>query len=638
MRFVQAIAARIGARLLRSQNEEALRASETRFQALTEHSSDIITVLDPDGRLLYCSLSARIFGYEPGELLGRSTFDYIHPDDRARVGRAFGRALRGDTVGLVEEFRFRHTDGSWRTLEAVISNLLDVPAVRGLVVNSRDITERRRAEEALRDSETRFRALIENCMDVVVVLDAEGRITYRSPSVVLLGYQPQELLGRVIFDYVHPDDRLRARQSFARAFQGDVIGLREECRFRHKDGSWRTFETVVTNMLAEPSVAGLVINARDITERVRADARLRAQERQLQAIVGSVNDVVLELDGDGRYLNVWASDESELARPRAELLDRTIEEVLGVDVAARFTKPLRRVLVTGVPERIEYPLALADGEHWFLGRLTRLPGIDGGPDTICMGITDITERKQAEEALRESEAELARSNRDLEQFAYVASHDLQEPLRMVTSYVQLLARRYKGKLDSDADEFIVFAMDGAIRMWRLINDLLAYSRVRTEGSEIESTNCEAVLRQALDNLKTSMEENGAVVTHDGLPTVFANSPQLIQLFQNLIGNAIKFRGSEPPRIHVSASRNGNGWTFAVRDNGIGIAPEYAKRIFILFQRLHSREKYSGTGIGLAICQKIVERHGGHIWVESELGKGATFYFTLPASERDSAFS
>ena len=251
---------------------------------------------------------------------------------------------------------------------------------------------------------------------------------------------------------------------------------------------------------------------------------------------------------------------------------------------------------------------------------------------------EISERRRAEEALRKKSEELARSNRDLEQFAYVASHDLQEPLRMVTSYVQLLARRYKGKLDADADEFIVFAMDGAMRMWRLINDLLAYSRVRTESSELESTDCEAVLRQSLDNLKMAMEENGAVVTHEALPTVTANSPQLMQLFQNLIGNAIKFRGSEPPHIHISASRNGNGWTFAVSDNGIGIAPEYAKRIFILFQRLHSRDKYSGTGIGLAICQKIVERHGGYIWVESELGKGATFYFTLPANEEDSAFA
>jgi len=250
---------------------------------------------------------------------------------------------------------------------------------------------------------------------------------------------------------------------------------------------------------------------------------------------------------------------------------------------------------------------------------------------------EIGERRRAEEALEKKTQELARSNRDLEQFAYVASHDLQEPLRMVTSYVQLLARRYKGKLDSDADEFIVFAMDGAIRMWRLINDLLAYSRVSTESRELESTDCEAVLNESLDNLKVAIEENGAVVTHDSLPTVMADNPQLVQLFQNLIGNAIKFRGSEPPHVHLSASRNGDRWTFSVRDNGIGIAPEYARRIFILFQRLHSREKYAGTGIGLAICQKIVERHGGDIWVESELGRGATFYFTLPERKGNSAF-
>jgi light-regulated signal transduction histidine kinase (bacteriophytochrome) len=206
---------------------------------------------------------------------------------------------------------------------------------------------------------------------------------------------------------------------------------------------------------------------------------------------------------------------------------------------------------------------------------------------------------------------------------------------MVTSYVQLLARRYKGKLDSDADDFIRFAEDGAARMWRLINDLLTYSRVGTQGKEREPTDCETALQQSLKNLKVAIEENGVIVTRDPLPTVMADGPQLIQLFQNLIGNAIKFRGNEPPRVHVSASRNGESWIFSVRDNGIGIAPEYAKRIFVIFQRLHSRDKYDGTGIGLAICQKIVERHGGDIWVESELGKGANFYFTLPAGKVES---
>jgi len=251
---------------------------------------------------------------------------------------------------------------------------------------------------------------------------------------------------------------------------------------------------------------------------------------------------------------------------------------------------------------------------------------------------EVSERKWTEKALEGKTGELARSNRDLEQFAYVASHDLQEPLRMVTSYVQLLAKRYKGKLDSDANDFIHFAEDGAVRMWKLINDLLTYSRLGTHGKELKPTDCETALHQTLDNLKVAVEENEALITHDALPTLMADNLQLIQLFQNLIGNAIKFRGTELPRIHISASRNGNGWIFSVRDNGIGIAPEYAQRIFVIFQRLHSREKYAGTGIGLSICQRIVERHGGHIWVESELGKGATFYFTLPASKTEPASS
>ena len=242
---------------------------------------------------------------------------------------------------------------------------------------------------------------------------------------------------------------------------------------------------------------------------------------------------------------------------------------------------------------------------------------------------EIEDRKRAEEALKQKTEALARSNQELEQFAYVASHDLQEPLRMVTSYVQLLARRYQNRLDSDAEEFINFAVDGATRMHTLINGLLAYSRVGTRGKPFEPTNCETILQQSLDNLKMTMEESGAVVTHDSLPTVMADDLQLGQLFQNLIGNAIKFHGEEPPRVHVSAKPDGNQWVFSVRDNGIGIAPEFTERIFIIFQRLHGKEKYPGTGIGLAVCKKIVECHGGRIWVESELGKGATFYFTLP---------
>ncbi len=234
-----------------------------------------------------------------------------------------------------------------------------------------------------------------------------------------------------------------------------------------------------------------------------------------------------------------------------------------------------------------------------------------------------------EEKVKERTEELACSNEELQQFAYVASHDLQEPLRMITSYLQLLQRRYQGKLDDKADKYIYFAVDGAARMQVLINDLLEFSRVTTRAGETTPTNSEFVLNQVFSNLDLYIRENNAIVSHDLLPEVTADSTQLAQVFQNLIINGIKFHSEKTPRIHISAEKKESEWLFSVRDNGIGIDPQYSEKIFEVFKRLHKKEEYPGTGIGLAICKKIVERHGGRIWVESELGKGSTFYFTLP---------
>jgi light-regulated signal transduction histidine kinase (bacteriophytochrome) len=230
--------------------------------------------------------------------------------------------------------------------------------------------------------------------------------------------------------------------------------------------------------------------------------------------------------------------------------------------------------------------------------------------------------------LKEANANLLYSNQELEQFAYVASHDLQEPLRAVNSYAQLLARKYQGNLDAKADKYLGYIMEGATRMQQLINDLLEFSRVGTRGKELKLNDGEAVISQVLDNLKFAIAQSQAVVTYDSLPTVMADETQLIQLFQNLISNAIKFRREEPPHIHISAVQGETEWVFSVCDNGIGMEPEYFDRIFVIFQRLHSRAEYPGTGIGLAVCKKIVERHGGRIWVESTLGVGTTFHFTL----------
>lgn len=244
-------------------------------------------------------------------------------------------------------------------------------------------------------------------------------------------------------------------------------------------------------------------------------------------------------------------------------------------------------------------------------------------------VADITERKRAEAELQETLKELKRSNVELEQFAYVASHDLQEPLRAVAGMVQLLQKKYQGQLDEQADLYITYLVEAAARMQRLINDLLAYSRVGRRGQPFTPVNTAACLQLVLKNLAAVVQESRASITWDNLPTVAADSTQLSQLFQNLIGNALKFRGDKEPQIHLSAVKVANAWQFSVRDNGIGIEPQYFERIFQVFQRLHTREEYPGTGIGLALCQKIVERHGGVIWVESQVGQGSTFHFTLP---------
>lgn len=243
-------------------------------------------------------------------------------------------------------------------------------------------------------------------------------------------------------------------------------------------------------------------------------------------------------------------------------------------------------------------------------------------------LVDVTERKQVEERLKQITTEIQRSNSELEQFAYVISHDLQEPLRMVSSYTQLLAKRYQNKLDADADEFIAYAVDGAKRMQTLLHDLLDYSRVGTRGRPFGLVNCEHVVEQAMANLKIAIEESGASVSYDVLPTVMGDEGQLVQVFQNLIGNAIKFHREEPPQVHISAQRRNSVVTFSVKDNGIGISPQHSQSIFEIFRRLHTREEYPGTGMGLAICKKIVERHGGQISVKSQPGQGSTFHLSV----------
>ena len=378
------------------------------------------------------------------------------------------------------------------------------------------------------------------------------------------------------------------------------------------------------------------------TERKRVGKTTRKAEKYAESIVQTVREPLLVLDSDQRVISANRSFYQTF-----QVTPREVEGKLLYDLSDRqWNIPkLRKLLEEILPKSTVFLDFEIEHEFKTLGRrimvlnARRIYHETKRMQMILLAIEDITEQKRVERELKQAEelkqaiAALKRSNRELEQFAYVASHDLQEPLRMVSSFTQLLAKRYQGKLDKDADEFIAYVVAGAKRMQALINDLLTYSRVDTRGKSFEPIDSEAAFDQAIANLRVAIKEGEAVITHDPLPPLIADDLQIVQLFQNLLGNAIKFHGKEPPRIHVSAKQEGNEWVFSFRDNGIGIAPEYFDRVFVIFQRLHGREEYPGTGTGLAICKKIVERHGGRIWVESAPSKGSTFYFTIPAIGR-----
>jgi signal transduction histidine kinase len=332
-----------------------------------------------------------------------------------------------------------------------------------------------------------------------------------------------------------------------------------------------------------------------------------------------------------------AADVAQTEKEFVEYVRRNTYDIILADYSLPSWNGMATVEVLR-QEGVDIPVILVSG---FLGEAKAVECIkEGAADYVLKDhlprLPESVRRALTEKKLREenrlAQQELTRSNRDLEQFAYVASHDLQEPLRMVATYTQLLAERYQGRLDENADKYIHYVVDGALRMQTLVQDLLTFSRVGRQGGSPALIACQTVVDIALKNLEAAIWESDARIECNQLPTIFAEASQLTQLFQNLIGNAIKFRGTQPPFIRITAEQSGKEWQFAVTDNGIGIAPEHAESVFAIFKRLHTREEYPGSGIGLAICKKIVEQHGGRIWVESEPGRGSAFKFTLPAEK------
>ena len=491
----------------------------------------------------------------------------------------------------------------------------------------KEMSEKERAAEALEESERKYRTLLENLPQKIAHKDRDSVYLSCNESFALdLKIAAGEIKGRTDFDFFPRDLAEKYRADDRSVMESGKAAEIEEEYVRN--GERRSVQTVKTPVRDETGrITGLIIIFWDVTDRKRAEEAVRRAAVYNRGLIEASLDPLVTIAPDGKITDVNQATEAATGCGR--------EELIGADFSEFFTEPekarigYQQVFRDGSVQDYELGLRRRDGHVTpVLYNASVYRDENGSVAGVFAAARDITDRKRAQEELERKARELARSNSDLEQFAYVASHDLQEPLRMVANFTQLLADRYKDQVGEEGAEFIGYAVDGATRMQRLIEDLLTFSRVGTRGKGFEPADCNELLGRAVGNLRMAIEESGAFVGHDELPTVRADASQLTQLFQNLLGNALKFRAGSP-RILVSARKRGSEWVFSVRDNGIGIDPKFRDRIFVIFQRLHGRGEYPGTGIGLAVCKKIVERHGGKIWVESEPGKGATFFFTLP---------
>ena len=619
--------------------EAALQECQEKYQMLLDGIQDYaIFMMDPRGQVVSWNTAAeRIKGYSADEIIGRNFSCFFPPEDIER-GRPEEILRMTAASGRHEEQGMRvRKDGSRFLASLTFTALRDSNGnLRGFSEFSHDLSESK-------ESGTKYRGLLEAAPDAMVVVNQEGRIVLLNlQAEKQFGYRRDELVGQKVKNII-PDgfaerllaDRLRSAED-ALAQQ---IGTGIELTGRRKNGSEFPIEIMLSPL---ESAEGILVTAaiRNISMRKAAEKHLAQMEGRYRGLLEAAPDAMVVVNQDGEIILLNVQAEKQFGYRRDELVGQKVKNIIPEGFAERLVADALRSAADALAQQIGTGIELngrrKNGSEFpieiMLSPLESAVGI-----LVTAAVRDITTRKKAEAHLLQKVEELNRSNEELEQFAYIASHDLQEPLRMVASYTQLLSMRYKGKLDSDADEFISFAVDGASRMQRLIKDLLAYSRVGTKPPDLQDTSSEKALQHALINLRGAVAESGALVTYDPLPIVVADEMQLIQLFQNLVGNAIKYQDSEVPRVHISATVSAEKkWIFSVRDNGLGINSLYFEKIFGVFQRLHKREEFEGTGVGLAICKKIVERHGGAISVESKLGHGSTFFFALAESDEESS--
>jgi PAS domain S-box-containing protein len=651
------------------------------YRVLAESIPQQVWTASPDGALDYVNpVVLSYFAQSSEAILGAGWQSVIHADDLPGCVEQWTRSLT-QGVDYEIEFRLRRHDGRyrWHLGRASPERGAQGRIIRWFGTNT-DIDDRKYAEENARkllaeesaraaavEAEDRIRQIVESISDPMFILGADWRVEYvNAEGAQLLARQQSALLGQNLWESFPEAVGSKFESEYQRARREGISVSFEE--YFSPLATW--FEVRVY-----PTRDGrLCVHYRSIEARKQAEAKLvrESHHSALRADIGaalsrkqSLADMLREsAEALVRHLGaafarIWTlNDTTDVLELQASAgmythLDGAHARVpvgkfkiglIAVEMTPHLTNDVAHDPRVGDPEWAArtgmvafagYPLIVDQRCRGVIAMFSRAPipadtidAIAAVADAVAQGV----ERVRAEQALEQRAAELGRSNAELERFAYVASHDLQEPLRMVASYTQLLGRRYRGKLDASADEFIAFAVDGANRMQALINDLLAFSRVGTRRGELLLTSLEEPFAAALANLHTAISESAAVVTHDPLPALRIDPQQFVQLFQNLLGNAIKFRSDLPPVIHVGAVREGTSWRFSVQDNGIGIAGEFFERLFVLFQRLHTRTEYPGNGIGLAICKKIIERHAGQIWVESAPGAGTTFVFTLGGTE------
>jgi PAS domain S-box-containing protein len=616
----------------RKKTEKELRIMESAIKS----SINAIALADLEGNLTYVNPAfIQMWGYEnESEVLGSSVLTFWQEEAQG-VEVVETLSSQGSWIG---ELIAKKKDGSSFDVQ-ISANLVVGEEGTPICIEAAfiDVSHRKQAEEALARSENLLSNILEQSPFSTWISDAKGIAIRQNPACrKLLGIDSdKQIIGKYNL-FSDPEIKRQGRDEELRKvfFEGKPTRFNIDYDFSLVDtvdipgATHKLLDmTIFPIKDSEGKVINAVIQHEDITERKEMEEALFRSEERLNAFMNSateafsIYDQELNLiDLNKAELSIWPSGtlkEDLIGKNLAEL-DSSLKETNRFDL-------YMNVIKTGTPlnldEVIPHPKF---GDFSFEVKAFKVG------TGLGMITTDITDRKRAEEILKRALEDLERSNTELEQFAYVASHDLQEPLRMVSSYMQLLEKRYRGSLDDDADEFIEFAVDGAKRMQILINDLLDFSRVGSRGKSFESTDSEWVLERVLTNFVELIKENNATVTHDRLPTVMADEIQLEQVFQNLLGNAIKFRSEVPPEIHIGAERMNGEWKFSVRDNGIGIGPEYREKIFVIFKRLHSGDEYPGTGIGLAISKRIIERHGGRIWVESIPGEGSTFFFTIPA--------